>query len=284
MCELAKLKGKFYQFDGFSFYNSIEPKNCWSEHCHEEIQILLPGANAKATIGYQSSTGKAIARTIEADRCCLIAPNRVHALDWQQEAGLTLFYLHPRFLANAVDRSIKSGRLNLDTCFIPLNDGVIRQMGTIFRQLCHLNTDEAKLYAKELAHLLAIHLSEKYFVRNTKTFSSPKKLSTEKLNLISEYIDANLERKITLSDLAAVAGIGKFYFSRLFKSSIGCSPYTYVLRRRIEKAKKLLRYSNISICEIALECGFSNQSHLAKHFRRISGTTPASYRQSVSWH
>ena len=232
MCELARLRGKFYQYDGFGFYSSTEPKNCWSEHHHEEIQILLPEANARATIGYQSSTGKAIARTIEADRCCLIAPNRVHTLDWQQEAGLTLFYLHPRFLANAVDRSIKSGQLNFDTSFIPLNDGVIRQIGTIFRQLCYLNTDESKLYAKELAHLLAIHLCEKYFVQNTKTFSSSKKLSTEKLNLVSKYINANLEHKITLLDLATVVGMGKFHFSRLFKSSIGCSPYTYVLRRR----------------------------------------------------
>ena len=187
MCEFARLRGKFYQFDGFGFYSSTEPKNCWSKHCHEEIQILLPEANARATIGYQSSTGRAIARTIEADHCCLIAPNRVHTLDWQQEAGLTLFYLHPRFLADAVDRSIKSGRLNFDTCFIPLNDNVIRRIGTIFRQLCHMNTYEAKVYAQELAHLLAIHLNEKYFVQNIKTFSS-KKLSTEKLSLILEYI------------------------------------------------------------------------------------------------
>ena len=281
VCELAKLNGEFHQFDGFGFYNSIEPKNCWSEHRHEEIQILLPNANARATIGYQSSTGRAIARTIEADRCCLIAPNQVHALDWQQEAGLTLFYLHPRFLANALDRSTKSGQLNFDTCFVPLNDGVIRQIGTIFHQLCYLNTDGAKLYAKELAHLLAIHSSEKYSVQNTKTFSS-KRLSTKKLNSVLKYIDVNLEQKITLSDLATVAGMGKFHFSRLFKSSTGCSPYTYILRRRIEKAKKLLGYSNIPICEIALECGFSNQSHFAKHFRQISGTTPASYRQSAS--
>ena len=69
-----------------------------------------------------------------------------------------------------------------------------------------------------------------------------------------------------LSDLAAVVGMGKFHFSRLFKSSTGCSPYTYVLQRRVEKAKKMLRYSNIPICEIALECGFGNQSHLTKHF------------------
>ena len=280
MCDLRKLSSTAYQFDGFSFYSSLEQSNYWFEHGHEEIQITLPQADAQAWMRYQSSTGKCI-QQINPGQTFLVSSNQSHALDWQQTAELTLFYLHPRFLASGIDNSIKDNYLEIDDRLSLVNDTLIQEVGVIFRYLCSFGIATERLYVESLASLLAVHLLKNYLNYNLKLPRNSKGLSQSQLNLVLEYIEANLDQKITLSDLAAIAYVGKFYFSRLFKSSTNLTPYHYVLQRRIEKAKRLLKYSNTPICDISLECGFSNQSHLAKHFRVMVGISAMNYRKNA---
>ena len=83
-----------------------------------------------------------------------------------------------------------------------------------------------------------------------------------------------------MEDLAKIVGISKYYFCRLFKKAIGLPPHQYIVRRRIERAKKLLKYSDLTTVEIALECGFAHQSHLSRHFKRIVGVSPRQFRHS----
>ena len=82
-----------------------------------------------------------------------------------------------------------------------------------------------------------------------------------------------------LTDLAAVARMSQFHFSRLFKQSMGMSAHQYILQQRVERAKQLLKHSKVAIAEIALQCGFNSQSHLGKYFRKFTGVTPSKYRQ-----
>lgn len=281
VCDLENLSSTVYQFDGFSFYSSSEQSNYWLEHVHEEIQITLPQPNAQAWMGCQSSTGKQYTQQIKVGESFLISSNQSHTLDWQQTAELTLFYLHPRFLANAIDDSIDNHHLEVNDRFSLVDDTLIREIGVIFRYLCRFDVATERLYIENLANLLAVYLLKNYLNYNLKLPRNIKGLSQSQINLVLEYIEANLDQKITLSDLAAIAGVGKFYFSRLFKNSLNLTPYRYVLQQRIEKAKRLLKYSNIPICDISLECGFSNQSHLAKHFRTIVGISAMNYRKSA---
>ena len=279
MCNI-KLSNTVYQLDGFYFCNSLEQPNYWCMHSHEEIQITLPQTNAKAWIGYQSSINRQCTQQIKVGEAFLVSPNQSHAFDWQRKAELTLFYIHPHFFANAIYESIENNHLEIEDCFKAIDDPIIREVGLIFRNLCSFGEDSERLYVENLANLLAVHLLKNYLNYNFKISSySHKGLSLRKLNLILEYIEANLSHKITLSDLANVANLGKFYFSHSFKSSTNLSPYDYVLQQRVERAKKLLQSSDMSICDIALECGFGNQSHLAKHFRKKLGITPMDYRK-----
>lgn len=62
---------------------------------------------------------------------------------------------------------------------------------------------------------------------------------------------------------------------------MGISPYNYVIEQRIEKAKKFLSRSNLSITQIALECGFADSSHFARHFRKMTGMSASKYRQQM---
>jgi AraC family transcriptional regulator len=105
-------------------------------------------------------------------------------------------------------------------------------------------------------------------------------LSPENLRDTLDYIQEHLSEEITLEAIANHIGISQYYFSHLFKQSMGVSPYQYVLQQRVERAKQLLKQSNLSIVEIALECGFANQTHLTKHFRNLVGLSPKAYQES----
>ncbi len=118
-----------------------------------------------------------------------------------------------------------------------------------------------------MTNLLSIH-----------AFSIVSPVSITKVQ-VSEYINAYLDRDIKLADLASVAGVSQFHFSRLFKQSIGISPHKYLLKERVERAKHLLKNSKLAIAEIAFQCGFNSQSHLGKSFRELTGVTPGVYRK-----
>ena len=116
--------------------------------------------------------------------------------------------------------------------------------------------------------------------RNSRPTTDPKEgLPLRRLENVKEYIEDNLDSELSLAELADVAGMSKYYFSRLFKKSEGLPPYEYVLRRRAEAGKQLLSKTDLSIAQIALKTGFSSQSHFGKHFRRHIGDTPATYRK-----
>ena len=107
-------------------------------------------------------------------------------------------------------------------------------------------------------------------------------LSKPQLHRAIDYIESHLDQEITLTDIAQVLGMSQYYFCRLFRQSMGVSPYKYVIYQRIERAKQLLRQpQKMSIAAISLECGFANQSALSKHFRSLTGTTPNTYRKRL---
>jgi AraC family transcriptional regulator len=99
-----------------------------------------------------------------------------------------------------------------------------------------------------------------------------------RLNRVVEFIHANLDRNIHLEELAEAAGMSAFHFAKLFKASTGSSPHQYILQRRLEYAKQLLRDPSLTLSQVGLGCGFADQSHMTNVFRRFVGVTPSKYR------
>jgi AraC family transcriptional regulator len=89
-----------------------------------------------------------------------------------------------------------------------------------------------------------------------------------------EFVEANLAAKVRIGDLAAVARLSRSYFARAFQTSIGETPYSYITRRRVARAQKMILSTAKPLSAIALDCGFSDQAHLTRIFRRIVGTSP----------
>jgi AraC family transcriptional regulator len=107
-------------------------------------------------------------------------------------------------------------------------------------------------------------------------------LAKDKLRAVLAYIHENLDGDLPLVHLAGVAHVSPYHFARLFKNSTGLPPHQYVITRRIERAKELLRERNIiPLAEVAVETGFANQSHFTHHFKRLVGVTPRLFQASA---
>jgi AraC family transcriptional regulator len=135
-----------------------------------------------------------------------------------------------------------------------------------------------KLYIDSLANVLAVHLLRQYATSKADVPIYEGGLPDRQVRQILAYIHEHLDRDIKLADLAALLDMSQFHFSHMFKQALGTAPYQYLLQQRVERAKQLLKQTERSIVDIALECGFNSHSHLSKQFRQITGITPTAYR------
>jgi len=97
---------------------------------------------------------------------------------------------------------------------------------------------------------------------------------------IESYVGVHLHSTITIADLARVAQCGPWRFKRIFKDHFGCTPYQYVLRKRVERAQRLLMMSDDSLRQISSVCGFVDPIHLSNQFRAIVGEPPSTWRRA----
>ncbi|MDI5930237.1 helix-turn-helix domain-containing protein [Rhizobium leguminosarum] len=103
-------------------------------------------------------------------------------------------------------------------------------------------------------------------------------LASANLSRVLKRIEDELAADLSLGQLAALAGLSVPHFCRAFRQTLGCPPYTFIIRRRVERAKEYLRQSSMTVTDVALVCGFSSSSHFSNVFRREVGTTPGEYR------
>jgi AraC family transcriptional regulator len=174
-------------------------------------------------------------------------------------------------------------RVTNDSGGVPLGDAApaIMRKDSFIQQVVTSLADEVgregrtegELFASSLAIALGVHLSREYAI-GPEASKPVARLSDDELARLNQYIVRNLDSPLTLEDLASLVGRkSRFHFSRLFKESTGVTPHQYVVRRRVERARELLRAGGV-IADVAVEVGFASQSHLNLHIRRAFGCTP----------
>jgi AraC family transcriptional regulator len=136
-----------------------------------------------------------------------------------------------------------------------------------------------RLYGDSISHLLTVHLLKNYSNITPQIPLYKDGLCRCSLQQVLEYIQTSLDQDLSLKALAKVIGISKYYFIDLFKQSMGMTPHQYVMQQRIERAKQLLRNRALAITEVTFACGFANQSHFTRLFRKQTGVTPKAYRE-----
>ena len=107
-------------------------------------------------------------------------------------------------------------------------------------------------------------------------------LSPERLQRVRDYVEAHLDDDLSLTVLADIACLSPYHFSRSFMQTTGVGPHRYVIQRRIERAKRLLRQTGQPLALVAQEAGFADQSHLTQMFRREMGVTPGRFRAALA--
>lgn len=142
-----------------------------------------------------------------------------------------------------------------------------------------------RLYAEGLASALAVHLLRCYsslgdgLRREVVAGPGAAGVSKKTMSRALEYIGYNLVSDLSLADIARAANLSERHLYRLFRETVGLSPHQYVIRERVERAKGLLRETDLTIAEVAVSSGFSHHQHLNRHFKGLTGASPERFRR-----
>lgn len=193
-----------------------------------------------------------------------------------QPANFVTLELDPKFVArianhtNAIDASQIEFKNLYDS-----EDSKIQMLGQLLVAELETEVSISSLYAESLATALTIHLLRNYATQPLKLQKVGSHTSQRRLQLVVEYIHDNLGQDIRLANLAEVAALSPNYFITRFRQFTGLSPHQYVIKQRVEQAKRLLRRGHMSATEVAVAVGFFDQSHLTRHMRRLDSITPS---------
>lgn len=165
---------------------------------------------------------------------------------------------------------------------VGFHDPLLRSLATELYNELHNRNLFGPLFAESVSNTIILHLLRNYSnVRKTYQIKEGK-LTPAQRQIVEEYIQEHLDQKITLADLANCIHVSVPHFEKMFRATLHCSPYQYVLERKIEKAKLLLSDPQLSLYEVARQCGFANQSHFTKHFTKFVGVSPARFVRGMS--
>lgn len=208
--------------------------------------------------------------------CIIVPANTSHQAVWDHQGSALLIAIEPTVFAQSIHEVVDPDKIELLPRFAT-PDPLVYQIGVALKSALTRHDKSSRLYSETLVNTIIIHLLEHYSVPCNSFKSVSGKLPQYKLQQILDYISAYLDRDLSLKELGNVVQMSPYYFSRLFKETTGITPRQYIIRRRIERAKKLLQQRKISIAEVAKEVGFVDQSHLHRHFKRLVGVTPKTY-------
>lgn len=249
--------------------------------CHSLVKdehVLFMSLNARPIQYLQSQDGQTQTGLFRKGDLMLVPADSPVFTRWQGQEDCLQIRLSDRFLRRVAQETMDKGsdRLQIQPTF-QMRDTQLEAIANMLLTESQ-QSDANGLYLDSLANVLAVNLLRSHATTQPVVPTYAGGLPPHQLRQILDYIDAHLDQEIKLENLAQLLDISQFHFSRLFKQSLGLSPYQYLLQQRVERAKRLLKTSDNLIVDIALECGFNSHSHLSKQFRQLTGMTPKAYR------
>lgn len=243
-------------------------------HIHDCVEMIWVHA------GCANFICRGMSHQLAAGDVCLIAPNELHHTRVTPGKRCTFTIVHvPSNLYWPVVHDI--ARKNIYSDLVPLR--VVRAnafslpLAALLEILVH-STDTAEIRAQ------LIRLVEEALIAPRRCLTSQLERTYWHPAVIyaRETMAAAMEEPVNIQDIARQVGLNVRYFISLFKEGTGLSPHQYQIALRVERARNLIQARTPSLCEVAVSAGFSDQSHLNRHFKRSYGYTPGGFRQLLN--
>lgn len=187
-------------------------------------------------------------------------------------------HLQPELVRQVAEASeIDTGRVDLTNHLAKQDLNLQHIAMLLLAELCSGGM-MGRLYVESLTQALVIHLLRHYSEVTQIITSKHTTLTRTQLQQAIDYVHTHLDQDLSLGQIAEVVNISPTYFASLFKRATGTSPHQYVIKQRVQRAKLLLSKTDLAIADIALQVGFSSQSHLTQQFKRVTGMTPKQVR------
>ena len=241
-----------------------------------EVNVAISGQLITEKI---SATGRHITTHGSSQNICVTPAGQALSAEWNKQLDNMGILLDPEYLnRTAVENGLPDG-FEFREVYMQ-HDPLVQHLGLALLDEADSTAPVGRLFSDSLIQTLTLHLLTNYGVsKPTKQIASGG-LPGHKLNRVKEFVRANLDADLGLSDLASVADLSQFHFARSFRKSTGLTPQQFVMHERIERAKELLQSEDLPIVEVSLLTGFKNQSHFTSLFRKFTRLTPKIWRES----
>jgi AraC family transcriptional regulator len=195
---------------------------------------------------------------------------------FDKDVDLLVMRFAPAFLRDvAEENGLNAAAVELLASF-DRRDDAVEHIGLAMLAEMEAGDAGGRVYGESLATALATHLLRNHGPSPQAVADQRGGLSKNTLRRVTDFVNDNLSMDLGLSEMARVANLSQYHFSRQFKRSTGLSPHQYVIQRRVKRARELLSSTDLSLGDVASAVGFTHQSHLAHHVRRHFGVAPSS--------
>jgi AraC family transcriptional regulator len=165
------------------------------------------------------------------------------------------------------------GRIEIANRF-QIRDPQLEHIGWALKAEMEAGFPNGHLYTESLATAIAVHLLNRHSSQSPALPESNARMPGYRLKRVLGYIEDHLADDLSVAQLAAVAGLSVSHFGASFRACAGQSVHQYVTRRRVDRARTLLRQDGQTVGQVAMATGFAHGSHLAYHMRRLLGISP----------
>lgn len=259
---------------GVSVHFNLQSAIVWEPARHERAKIVIALDPVEAVMFWQDS-GRDVRHASSDPHVWVVPAGTTHQVEWRGTSGLVVLYVEPYFVREVCAAEIRDSRVS-DLRILARVDLLLWKLTEKFREFCHGRQRDSPALVEAIGTLLAAQILKAYLTGEVSQTKSRAGLSTERLRLATDYIEAHLRDKLSQRMLARAVNLSEYHFARMFRISTRFSPQEYVMRRRVLRARELLLGGGLKVAAVAADVGFCDQSHLNRHFMRVLGCSPGS--------
>lgn len=258
---------------GLGYLHAHYVRHAYPRHSHDYFVICL------IERGRQSFLHKGTSYVTPSGGIILINPGAVHTGEAVDEHGFEMLSLYPTISQMATIASELAGRHQAVPFFknVRVDDAWVTK-NLISLQRVLFDASDTLEYESRFTWIIA-QLVRRY--ADALFTEPPLRRETTAIEKARRYIDENFARGVSLSELAQYIGFSPYYFLRVFRTEVGMPPYEYLENIRVRRAQQLMQ-SGKSLAAVTVEAGFSSQSHMTRHFKKIIGVTPGQYAHEIT--